>query len=70
MEKSFFTPQQTGAATLGNSRQRSFDCAACGKIRPLTLPPQIKPSSQPESWSSSRSNSAGQSVFNAASARA
>ena len=33
--------------------------AARGKISPLTLPPQIKPSSQPKSWSSTMSKRGG-----------
>ena len=70
MEKSSLTPQPMGSDGAASLRQSSAAFAACGRMTPVTLPPQMSPSSQPKSWSRTRLNSAGWPVFTALSARA
>ncbi len=57
MEKSPVTPQARVFFRSASSVQNcSPALCALGRINPQTLPPHISPSSQPKSWSSSRSN--------------
>src|SRR5262245_16978608 len=60
IEKSLSTPQDNVCIRLASSLQNSSPClCAFGKITPKTFPPQINPSSQPKSWSRSKSKLSG-----------